>query len=240
MDDTTQDLNRTADHVGADAEQDLADARNPATSPERLAALCILGDERVAWRIARNQGAPPKVLAHLADHENAEVRWGVGGNPTTPVEVLDGLARDKNSYVVAAVASNPRTPVDVLIELHEHTDDVDVMEQLAGNECTPSEVLEELASESDEWYVRSALARNPRTPTNVLKVLAAEDDIELRLDALDQLAQRVTTLDPRTRLAVELADEDGLTDDVWAQVDAALPPEREPVRRTCSYDALSL
>lgn len=108
---------------------------------------------------------------------------------------------------------------------------------VAGNPNTPAELLTRLASDENP-SVCSAVAEQRNLPPQALEVLARSGDVGAwRL--LNLPAEKLT---PRVKLALELAGPHvaRISEDVWAQVDAAYPPEREPVQQDRWGDSISL
>jgi hypothetical protein len=158
----------------------IAAAKDPGTSPERLAELANHEDFWVRLGVAGNPNAPLRVLTRLGGEDADFAKFvhrnltAVARDPDTSPERLAELADHEDFRVRMEVAENPGTPLHVLERLAE---DIDFSYSLASNPKAPPELLARLVDLEDEagddfFETRSAVAGNPGTPPELLAKLA--------------------------------------------------------------------
>ena len=126
------------------------EARDPQTTPERLAELVGHQDWRVRAAVASNPQVRPLDLAHLITDDRVEVRAALAGSPAVQPSMLRALARSPEVDVRTAVARSRLTPPDVLESLAPADAAPSIRREVAANPHTPARVLQALAVAADE------------------------------------------------------------------------------------------
>lgn len=122
---------------------------------------------------AKNPQTTPAKLAQLARSSNPIIAESVAANPSTPQDSLDSLAKTGSTDSILAVARNRSTSSSTLKDLSGHRDPA-VGSAVASNTQTSAEVLQELAkvrNVSDE--IKLAIAMNPAAPERLLADLVS-------------------------------------------------------------------
>lgn len=150
------------------------EAKDPRTSPERLAELAADQHAGVRWFVAQHPSTPAAVLDRLGRDQDDGVRSRVATHPATPAVALDRLALDPNVWVRRKVADHQSSSAVALSLLATDKDAV-VRRRVAENPSAPEEALYGLARDQ-MVSVRAAVARNPSTPFDILDVLSEDKD----------------------------------------------------------------
>lgn len=101
------------------------------------------------------------------------------------------------------------------------------LDRVALDTRSPVELLQLVVNSGNLWAKWEVWDHPSLTGVQLLQLAQDPQCEELRVKAFRQLRKRISELDPRTRLAVELADdEEGFTEMVWDAVAASFPPER--------------
>src|SRR5262245_57514620 len=120
----------------------LEEARDPKTSPERLAALAKSDDIEVRWAVTQNPNTPVEVLFTLG----AELPDALLQNPLLTLLLLEQptLMYEMPKETAGALLLVPTLPVGWLKALARHRD-VEVCSAVARHLRAPPEALEDLA-----------------------------------------------------------------------------------------------
>lgn len=157
----------------------LAEAENPATSPERLEWLAQVEAKRVPTgevveihtAVARHPSTPQRVLEelgflyrHSSRRATIAVLFALVENPACPVFALGRIALLDDYELLTAVSACPRTPVDALVAI-------------AARHGPIADALFESQGVFDN--VLAELAKNPSTPAELRQTLAARRCVTL-------------------------------------------------------------
>lgn len=128
------------------------EARNPNTSPERLAEIIFEDPPAplVAMMAAANPNAPIEAIIAASHSEWGAIREGAARNRKTPTFILDKLGLDNNSTVRYTVANNPSTSVETLVRLAQDKNE-SVRNAALRNPKTPSDITDWAIGGDDSW-----------------------------------------------------------------------------------------
>lgn len=92
----------------------LADAADPATSPERLVELVHFRGAQAGYeldnRIASNPQTPATALRLLYQRQNIGTLMCLARNPNTPPDILDELSAYEDELIQQSLSQNPKRP----------------------------------------------------------------------------------------------------------------------------------
>lgn len=166
------------------------EALDPATPPERLAAL--LADELfIAWALARPAGAGLALLARLLERCLGWMWRLPPGDPRQPRATLGYLARhgDENLRAQIAGAPDAEEALGVLMTVAGER----VRLSIAWRRDLPASILDRCAADPSP-RVRARVARNERAGSPLLARLARDADPEVRATAASHPAAPVDAL----------------------------------------------
>jgi uncharacterized protein (DUF2336 family) len=102
---------------GAQTNEVVWVAENPACTPGLLEQLVGTGRVDVIKAVARHPNCPTAVLGRLAEHEDDGVVTNVAHNPNTAPATLVRIARSNNWEAQYGVSTNPAAPAEALVIL---------------------------------------------------------------------------------------------------------------------------
>jgi hypothetical protein len=163
------------------------EARNPETSPERLADLANFDSDDIKLNVARNPSTPPGVIVKLANDPSPDIQEYFVMNindEDMPDNAKIALAKNGNKSIREIIAKEARgdgVPPEVYEILSSITprnyDDQNfaIILNLAKNHYVPSWVLEKVYDKNQKFrMVKVRLANNYNTPLHVLKKLLSD------------------------------------------------------------------
>jgi hypothetical protein len=143
-------------------DQDLKDARDPESSPERLLVLANHEKTSILSLLLRNPNATPEALHVIASRRLDErLIRSLAQHPRLSAETLQYLAGSELLTVQQAVAQHPNTPAPTLHALSLRG--LALQRALAKNPALSSALAKDLASLNDS-QIGWALACNPNIP----------------------------------------------------------------------------
>ncbi len=144
----------------------IQEAKNPETSPERLAQLALL-EEKIAREVAKNISTPPEALKLLGSSRDDTTRKYVAGNPNTPLEVFSKLAMQFPKEVL----NNPLLPILLMSDANflEQFPSASLKNMLKRPEM-PVEFIEWAAQNAD-WNACEGILQNEKATLSALQRL---------------------------------------------------------------------
>jgi DNA-directed RNA polymerase subunit RPC12/RpoP len=204
---------------GGGRKRDRKEARDPATSPERLTALSRHLDSGVREAVARNPNTPADALRGMIEADSS-LTSEVAENPSLPPELVPVVARAGGWSTLGRLARTRRAPQvletvlreaerriaagegDAADESLDFSDAADALASLARNPDATGEMLASIVrlgeghSADDRQAYETAAARHAAAPPAVLERLARSlSHEEVRLAVARNPATPAATLE---------------------------------------------